>query len=186
MKVLKIILITLLALIILLVSFYAYFGGFKKMNVQISIQGGEVFLYENVIGNYGKSGEIMNEMYEELLNNEEIATTKGLGIYYDNPKEVAQDKLRSEVGCIVENVSPEKMIELGLKYNMKAIPVGNYVYVEFPYKGMMSIMIGIMKAYPVLNKYIKKNNLETGGPMMEIYDMPNKKIIYRQELKTVQ
>jgi hypothetical protein len=46
---------------------------------------------------------------------------------------------------------------------------------------MMSILVGLMKVYPALEKYTKENGY-AGGAIMEIYDVPNKKIIYRQEL----
>jgi len=46
----------------------------------------------------------------------------------------------------------------------------------------MSIIMGIMKVYPALNKYISENNLSEEGFVMEIYDVPGKKIIYRKPL----
>jgi effector-binding domain-containing protein len=45
----------------------------------------------------------------------------------------------------------------------------------------MSIMISVIKVYPALMKYVKDNGYSEIGPIMEIYDMPNNKILYRKE-----
>jgi hypothetical protein len=45
----------------------------------------------------------------------------------------------------------------------------------------MSIIFSLIKVYPALNKYAEEHKLH-GGTVMEIYDMPNKKIFYRQEI----
>jgi hypothetical protein len=37
------------------------------------------------------------------------------------------------------------------------------------------------KVYPIMGKYISENGFED-GPIMKIYDVPNKKIIYRKFL----
>ena len=42
-------------------------------------------------------------------------------------------------------------------------------------------MFGIMKVYPALDKYLKEHKY-SDSPIMEIYDVPNKKIIYRKEI----
>ncbi len=44
-------------------------------------------------------------LYYDLKDNYSIETTKGFGLYYDNPQDVDKDKLRSIVGCIVESKS---------------------------------------------------------------------------------
>jgi hypothetical protein len=42
----------------------------------------------------------------------------------------------------------------------------------------MSIIMGIVKVYPALNCYSKNQNLSEDGYVMEIYDMPSRKIVY--------
>ena len=39
-----------------------------------------------------------------------------------------------------------------------------------------------MKVYPALNKYAIQNGYNEEGLVMEIYDIPNNKILYRKEL----
>ena len=93
-----------------------------------------------------------------------------------------KSKLKSEVGCIIEGIDSLKMIDLKKKYKVKICPKTSYLTTEFPHKSMISIMFGIMKVYPAMSKYIEDNGLSEKGPVMEIYDTPNKLIEYRKEI----
>lgn len=174
--------ITIIGLIVVALIFVAYNGGFKVIKFKTAVEGGEVLVYEDLIGDYSRSGEVMDRIYTSLLNNEKIKTTKGFGIYYDDPKKVEKSKLKSEVGCIVEGVDSLKIAELQKKYKVKICPKTNYLTTVFPHKSVMSIMFGIMKVYPAMSKYIEQNGLSEKGPVMEIYDTPNKIIEYRKEI----
>ena len=176
----KIAIIIIVLIVILFVLAYAYYGGFKNISFRVEEQGGETVVYEAMVGDYNQTPKVQNKIYNALLNDEKIETTKGFGIYYDNPKEVEKSKLRSEVGCIVENLNSEVISRLSGKYNVKTLPVSSCIVTEFPYKGMMSIFIGIMRVYPALEKYCKLH-ASKNSPIIEIYDIPNKKIIYRKE-----
>lgn len=178
----KTILILLAILIIALVAFYAYYGGFKKIHISISKSGGEVLIYEKIQGDYKQSGAIMDKIYDALLNEDKIETFKGFGIYYDNPQKVEKSELRSEAGCVLEKKDLDKLPILENKYTIRTFPEKKYIITEFPYKGKTSIFFSIMKVYPALNKYSKLNGYKEDSPVMEIYDIPNGKILYRKEL----
>ena len=165
----------------LLIVMIGIFGGFYKVNIQTVNTGGEILVYENVTGSYNQASKISNKVYYELLNNFKIETTKGFGIYYDNPKNMDKNKLRSEVGCIVENIDNDTLEKIDGNFQIKTLPNENYLVAEFPFKGFLSIMIGMIKVYPKMGKYISENGFED-GPIMEIYDVQNKKIIYRKFL----
>lgn len=182
MKMLKIILIVIVVLIAIVAIIYIYYGGLSKVEVKEEMQGGEVLVYEEVIGDYAQTGKYTDKVYYELLNNEEISTTKGFGIFYDNPQQVEKSKLRSEIGCIVEGLDSTQIADLAGKYKVRTYPKVNYVTAEFPFKGHMSIMLGLMKVYSQIDKYIKEHGISDKGAIMEIYDVPNKKIIYRKEI----
>jgi hypothetical protein len=165
-----------------IVIMYSYYGGFKKIEFVVSEQGGEILIYENVTGDYKQSPIFMDKIYNSLLNNDNIETYKGFGIYYDNPRKVEKSKLRSEIGCILEVKDSAKVDELKSRYNIKSYPKALCLVAEFPYKGKLSIFIGIMKVYPALGKFLQKEGYSELGAVMEIYDTPNKKIIYRKEI----
>lgn len=181
MKIMKVVLLIITVLIITIIVVYAYYGGFKRINFSVKEQGGETLVYENMTGDYKQTPAVSDRVYYSLLNEYGIATTKGFGIYYDNPKEVEKSKLRSEIGCIVENLDSVMIDKLSGKFQIKTYPYKSYITAEFPFKGKLSVMFGIMKVYPALEKYLKEHGY-SDGPIMEIYDVPNKKIIYRKEI----
>ena len=182
MKIMKIVLIILAVLVVSLIAVYAYYGGFKNISFSVEKQGGEFIVYENLVGDYSQSPKVSDRVYYALLNDEKIETTKGIGIYYDNPKNVAKDKLRSEIGCIVENADSATVARLAEKYLVKTLPQSEFVVAEFPFKGKLSALFGIMTVYPALDKFCKEQGYAE-SPITEIYDVPNKKIIYRKDAR---
>ncbi|GAB6121272.1 GyrI-like domain-containing protein [Dysgonomonas termitidis] len=182
-KIVKILLALIFGIIILLVAIYAYYGGFRTVNFEVKEAGGEVFVYENVTGDYSQSPVVMDSIYYALLNDYKIGTTKGAGMYYDNPQQVEKSKLRSEIGCILDTYPDSmQMVVLSNRFKVKVLPKGNYIVGEFPNKGMISTIVGIMKVYPALTKYIETAGYKKDEPVMEIYDVPAKVIIYRQSV----
>ena len=182
MKIMKVVLIVLALLVVLLIAVFAYYGGFTKVSFRIENQGGETVVYENFTGDYSQTAKVGDKVYYALLNDEKIETTKGIGIYYDNPKKVEKEKLRAESGCIVENVDSATIARLAEKYKVKTLPQSDFVVAEFPFKGKLSVLFGIMKVYPALDKFNKAHGYAE-SPITEIYDVPNKKIIYRKDTK---
>jgi hypothetical protein len=176
----KIALFILAVLVILFVAIYTYYGGLKKISFSIENQGGETIVYENLTGDYSQSPKVSDKVYYALLNDEKIETTRGIGIYYDNPKKVAKEKLRSEIGCIIENIDSATLTKLTEKYQVKTLSESEFIITEFPFKGKLSVLFGIMKVYPALEKFSKGQGFAE-SPITEIYDVPNKKIIYRKE-----
>lgn len=183
MKLLKRIVVVIFILIIAVTGVFAYYGGFSNINIKTGTLGGETLVYETVAGDYAQTGFISDKIYDALLNEDKIETTRGFGIFYDNPQYVETNKLRSEVGCILDTpIDSLQLKRLSTKYSIKILPKTECIYVEFPFKGKMSVMVGIFKIYPAIEKYMIENGLQENGPIMEIYDIPNKKIVYRKEI----
>lgn len=161
---------------------WGYYGGFKKVTCHIEKQGGEILVYRQMTGDYTQSAKLMDEIYHSLLNKYKIETFKGFGIYYDNPKEVEKSELRSEIGCIIEEKDSSKLTQIQNDFEVKTLPKKTYIIAEFPSKGKLSILFGLMKVYPAIEKFVKENHYKQEGFVMEIYDVPNKKIVYRKEI----
>lgn len=184
MKSIKKILIALLVVTVILFAFYAYFGGFNKLNFKIEKAGGETVVYKQMVGDYSKSGEMMKSITEELSKDYGITTTQNFGIYYSDPEKTDKNNLRSDIGCIVNTSDQNKMEELQKTYTVKQLPVKDYLITKMPFRGLLSVMIGIFRVYPAMDEYIKENNISNCGPITEIYDSKNKVIIYRKELSS--
>jgi hypothetical protein len=177
-----IIIIGVLGAIAVLLLFYLYYMGFfNKIEITEKEMGPYKVAFKEHIGDYKETGKIMDEIYHSLLD-DGVETYKGFGIYYDDPKVVKKDKLRSIAGSIIEEKDYDKIDKLKDKYGIKTIDKTRSITTEFPFKNKMSIMFGIMKVYPELNKYIDSKGYKRGY-VMEIYDVPNKKTIYVAEIK---
>lgn len=174
-------LIILGVILALVVGVYAYYGGFRSVKFRIENQGGEILIFKEMKGDYAKSGVVMDEIYKSLLQDYGIETYKGFGLYYDDPRKVEKENLRSEIGCILEPKDSASMERLKEKFKVKILDTRSYIVTEFPHKGKLSVFVGLMKIYPALNKYVSANGCKSEGAVMEIYDVPHHKIIYRKE-----
>lgn len=177
----KIFLIVILVILLSVVIFSIYYGVFKKVVIELKTQGGETLVYQEVKGDYRQSAAVSDNVYYTLLNDFKITTYKGFGIYYNIPGTVPVDEMKSDVGSILEESDLDRVKEVEGKFLVKKYPRKEYIVTEFPIKGKLSFLIGVFKVYPVLNKYSRDNNFNENGSVMEIWDIPNKKIIYRKE-----
>ncbi len=177
MKVVGIITTIIAVIIIVLLAALSRYGLFASVNISEKNIGPYLLVYKKHIGDYKNVGPIMDKLYYDLKDNYALETTKGFGLYYDNPQEVNKKSLRSVVGCIVEGKTIDELKKVGDKYGVREYPSSKSVVAEFPYKGKMSIILGIFKVYPKLSAFIKeKQYVKT--PIMELYDQPNGMIEY--------
>lgn len=164
-------------LFVVLISVLTYYGMFATVTVTEQNIGPLWLVYEKYIGDYKNVGPVMDKIHKDLKEKESLEPSRGFGLYYDNPQEVAKDKLRSLVGCILDEKDLDKIKELQTRYNVKLYPASQSVVASFPFKGKPSIFVGIFKVYPKIGNFVKVHNYSP-VPMMELYDLPNKNITY--------
>lgn len=172
----KIIISAFFLIVVILLSILIYLDTFSTITIEEKPVGPYKLVYENHKGAYNGIKEVQDKIYYSLQN-DKINTTKGFGIYYDNPNEVPVEKLRSIGGCIVEINDYNHLKSSKNKYLIKDYYYPKNIYTEFSLKSPLSILIGIFKVYPKINEYQKKHNYNP-QPVMEIYDIPANKIIY--------
>lgn len=177
----KIILYPCMIIIVAIISLLLYLDAFSTIDIKKKEIGPYKLVYEKHKGSYNGIKEVQDKVYYSLLN-DKITTTKGFGIYYDDPSKVATNELRSIGGCIVEQNDYETLNLLGNKYNVLNYHSPENVYAEFSFKNPLSILVGIFKVYPEIKKIQEKKHY-TPQPVMEIYDIPAKKIIYSVPIK---
>lgn len=79
-----------------------------------------------------------------------------MGYKYDNSRKVEKIRLGSEIGNILEDPDPEVLKKLKGRYKINTLHEKEYIVTEFPYRGKLSIMMGIMKVYPALNRFLRE------------------------------
>jgi DNA gyrase inhibitor GyrI len=154
------------------------FGAFSTVTVSERTMPRATIVYAKHIGDYGKIRSVIDSTYLTLLTKGKIASPRGFGLYYDNPREAPQEKLRSLGGCMVDSQDESRADSLKTRgYKTAHLPPAKAVYAEFPYKGPLSILIGVVKVYPRMMKYASERKIDP-RPVMEIYDLSRRRIEY--------
>ena len=176
-KVLAVTGITLGIVLTALLGLLIHAGLFFKVQVTEALSGPYVVVYVEQTGDYAKANKAGMDVYQTLVAEFGVNPTKGFGIYFDDPKSVAKEKLRSEIGCILEGNDIQKAPLVTSKFKVKILESKQSLVATHPFTNPLSILLGITKVYP---KFAEKLKGKTEGYTysMEIYDTPNKTTIY--------
>ncbi|TAL29410.1 MAG: hypothetical protein EPN93_21595 [Spirochaetes bacterium] len=165
------------AVLLVSVGTLAYLGFFGGVEVNERVMGPYQLVFREHRGDYGGTALIQDEICGSLLDSEKITATRSFGLYYDDPRDVKKENLRSIAGCILDEADYPKIPELRKRYQIREYPRAHCLVAEFPYKGVLSVFVGVIRVYPRLDEFIKEKRLRK-GPVMEIFDIPGKKITY--------
>lgn len=147
-----------LVLIISLAVIAFYLGVFNPVYIEKTTAGPYEIACLDHIGPYCNIGKKI-EGVSKLLDEQKIKKVAACGIYYDDPKAVSSDKLRSKGGFVIEdNVKLEILEKL-------AIPKRDVIIAKIK----AHPAIAAIKVYPKINKCLVLNNLVVTGPCVEIY-----------------
>ena len=137
--------------------------------------------YKNFVGEYAKVWPTMTEVYE-ILSWAGVASMTWVGIYYDDPAVVSWAELRSDIWAVIDAQDVKKLVQ---NKDIKIIKIagGDKIVIEFPLKSNFSSMIGPMRVYPVMAKYMVEKWYTSTSPMTELYDTIAKKIYYIADIK---
>jgi hypothetical protein len=131
-------------------------GLFKRIDVEENINGPYILVYEKNVGDYKNTAEIQNKLFQDVMKYG-VQVTKGFGIYYDNPRETPVTSLRSIAGVVIDYIDNEKLISnIRANFNTLEIPSTVCLTTYFPLKNNLSIVLGIMKVYPKMNKVVEE------------------------------
>lgn len=177
MKILKIILISLVSLLISLLLFGWFIGFFKNMKVKEKEEGGFTVAGLKYTGPYSTNAKYMAQVEQKLLKLG-IMPNREFGIYYDNPQTSSPENCRSYVGCIIREEDYDKIPELiSTGLIVDTVPKGKAIFTEFSLRNSVSFMLGAMKAYPLMSKYLSTKGYKA-TMSIEIYDLVDRKITY--------
>lgn len=180
MKILKRTLAIILILLALFLGTATYYWAFLNLKVEETTTPSLLMVYKEMTWSYSQTPQAMDEVYYYLMNEAWIETYQGIGIYYDNPDTTIESELKRDAGVIIQEKDMNKVMNIS-EYQQKILEEKNAMLVRYPYKGSLSTIISLMKVYPILNKYAKEHNY-VSGPTIEIYDVPEKTILYYQEI----
>jgi len=161
--------------------YLAWCGLFANITVEERDEGPFLLVYKKHTGDYKNIGPVLDDVYHILRDKHDLTTTRGFGLYYDNPQLAEKANLRSLGGCVVDGLTPEELLSRypGVKESLGValFPASLSVAAEFPYRGTVSVILGVFRVYPRLHAWMKKYKRRS-VPVMEIYDTPNRKVTY--------
>ena len=160
----------------ILLGYLFWVGVFHTVRIEEREVGPYTLLYKAQTGDYRQIGDVLEEVLE-ACRSAGVDAHYGFGIYHDDPSVTPIEELRSEAGVVLKESSVALAEEkLKGKFEMREFPRIRAVVSEFPFRNFMSIIVGIYKVYPVLEKEREARGFARGYAL-EIYD-PGTKILY--------
>lgn len=148
---------------------YIYVGGYKPVVTEIADVGPMKVVYKENLGAYHKIMTVLNEVETWAKENGE-ACKLTFGEYLDNPKIVAEDRLRSNGGCVVE-----KTWNTGLPTGFIYREIPRRLYLTAVFEGAPSI--GPLKVYPKADSIMQREGHKPNGAVIETYEILSPKAV---------
>lgn len=166
MKYLKFISIIIAILFLLGTAFYAYMGGFSRVEVKRDTFGPiSIFVYPHK-GPY----QNLNQSWEKFQKEwEAIGLTEcsSLAIYLDSP-DTPEEKLRSVLACKMDGLSELEKKAVEKQFVTFVIPKSNVLVASFPFRNVLSYFLAPTKVYPKFQEIISENKEQT-SVSIEVY-----------------
>jgi hypothetical protein len=169
--------VILLAPLLLLMGVAYRYGAFEAIDFREQAMGPYLVSYRSFTGSYTLSNSRLTDIYNDLTHNHEVTVLKGFGVFYDKPGTASPEKMRYDLGVVLETKDETILKKLKSTYQIKEMPVQLSIVATFPYVGDGSPLLGALKVYPRLEEYAKENGV-TMKPVMELYDLADGIIYY--------
>jgi hypothetical protein len=148
-RILKIILTILAVIVLVVVGAYAYLGGFHTVAIEEKEMGPFHFAYREMVGaDFSKVGEITTALDVELRRK---------GFTTLQPFDLFNPNGGGEIGFVVSESEAPMLTTLNSSIRIKTIPSQQCMVTTFPWRNLMSYMIGFMKVDPALKAHREKN-----------------------------
>lgn len=147
-------LIVIAVFLIALAGYLAYEGMFTPATVQTTEEGPYLFMGIEHKGPYQDIMPVFKKL-EAQVKEKQIKDAAFAGVYFDDPKTVAEDQLRS-LACVVVKSAEDSLLLAGIE-GIKVYPIehGKALVCERNTSNMVSMIISVMKAYPAISKHIE-------------------------------
>ncbi len=157
-----------LLLAALLAGLSFYYGAFDRVVIAVAPKGPYVLVVRPVTGNYRQAGDVMDEVYYSLLHENGLETSRGAGVYFDNPQNTDPDSCRALLGCLIDEAAADS---LKLPVHARLIRLGQSerVATSFTFRGMPSVMFALSGSSGLRTD--GGFQASAGGPIMEIHDV---------------
>jgi hypothetical protein len=150
------------------IGYLFYLGLFSPVDVQAKTVGPYFLVYKSEKGDYRHTGKTVGELVRELQSIG-AGEVKGFAIYYDDPKKVKAEDLRSDVGVVLQDKDRRRAAGILQKYQTREFPALEGAVSSFPLKNTFSVFLGSYKVHPKLVKFVEARGM-VPQYTLEIYD----------------
>lgn len=177
-----------LGFVLFFLYLFQYTGAFKSVTVNQDIRGPYTVLFKNHIGPYHKIVSVIEEV-EKWARENGLKCRLSFGEYYDDPRVVEEGRLTSRGGCLADPLVSE---EANLLNQLKSkLPEGFQTDVIEKTPAVVALFtgapgIGPLKVYPAAEDFITEHKLSKKGPVIEIYEVFDKRAMQTTYLWPVQ
>jgi len=159
-------------------GFLYYVGMFQSLEVQSGQEGGYLLGGFYHVGPYEQIGPTF-ERTQRIADSLGFPTDTLIGCYFSDPEIVPSDSLESYVGAVVAsgdfayvgNMDPGHL-------ELYPIYEGEALFVDFPRKNDVSMIVGALRIYPFLTEEAAKRGFEV-GQVYEIYTESNIRYVFQ-------
>jgi CubicO group peptidase (beta-lactamase class C family) len=150
----------------------------------LAYDGPYTFVYRELTGDYSSHGAVYAEL-TEALRRHGISPTRSIGIFFDDPKTVRPEALRSVCGVIIDEKDWGRIEALDGWLKVQHISRARRIVAEYPITGPQSYAEGGASCYPALVEYARTKGY-TPLSSFEIYDSAAGKIFYVGSVKELE
>lgn len=164
-------------LVFFVLCFFA--GVFDTMTVSVRDEGPFNLIFREHRGPYRGVRFALYDVYSYLKDKHSMQPQRGFVMFLDNPQKTKKEDLRCRAGCITDSI----VANVSGQYATEVFAKTKAVRGSFRLRSFMSPMTGPVKFYPRMLETLRTEKLTSAGPVMEIYDVPAKTIIYIAPVK---
>lgn len=159
--------VTLVVVLAAVLGLLGYYGAFRRVEIGEEEVGPFHLAFKENVGDYRATGTIVPQV-QGALAQRGFGATERFAVYFDDPKTTKKEELRSEAGCIVQASDAARVEGLGDEIRYREVPRQQAVVARFPFKGFLSVFMGVFKVDPALKAY-RSQHAYRQVPVMVIY-----------------
>ena len=145
---------------------YYRLGVYKEPVLEGVVKKSFYFLYKTHIGPYHKVIQTLNEV-EDFAKKQNISCPQTFGEYLDNPDHIDPERLKSHVGCVLEEATYKGLPSL--PQGLSTVYKSEKEYLKITFDG--SPAIGPMKVYPMAKTWVRNKAGQEFGSSIEVYNI---------------
>jgi len=158
--------IGLFASCILIYKILSYFGITRTPNIFIGHFEEGLSFTKDYYGSYKKHKKEFMEACQ-LIQKFKLKDFLVIALYYDSPDSVEEKKLRCSIGIYTKNINFVENIPKEFEkyceengYNKNELPSSRSLYCNWKYFNFLSMIIGVIKFYKLMEKNMKDDNFK--------------------------